>query len=163
FARILRTTKGGIFPGFRDWLETLKWELWIAIEQPPLSPDELARRDAQRKWMRNHVNGLPERQGFPREKQPAGLERGWADPPNPFFQQPLTPAEFGEFVRHVQEKSDNIAHAAPFLFQSLIDTKVVTLFRNWPVANRGWNRFNMEWHLTPPEPPDGTSLGLRDI
>lgn len=162
FARITRTTNGDIFPGFRDWFETLKWELWIAIERAPLSPEEISRRDAQRKWMRNHVNSLPERQGFPRESQLVDLERAWADPLNPFFQQPLTPVEFAEFVGHAHEKDSKLAIAASNVFQSLIQTRIDGLFRRWPTAKSGWHRHNMEWRLTPPQPPDGASFQLHD-
>lgn len=45
--------------GFFPMYQTLKWRLWMALQQRNLSPEELARREEQREEIRKFIRAIP--------------------------------------------------------------------------------------------------------
>src|SRR5258708_30705609 len=44
-------------------LEIVQWHLWTAMDPVRLSPEDLARREEQRKWYRRHLLAQPDPYG----------------------------------------------------------------------------------------------------
>jgi len=95
---------------FPDQVKTFQWKLWLALTQPALTPEDARRRDAQRSWMRDFINRLPEdaRVLDIKRMKPGGLRAEAIARLETFLRDPLCPlslvmtdAEFETFRKSV--------------------------------------------------------------
>ena len=154
-----------VYLSFRDVLETLKWELWIAATRPELSDEQLARRDEQQKWMLDYINGLPEHDGFTRQDAIAKLQGAVTDPINPFFVEPLTEKEFTAFKKHITEMptGNDVTFGDTNVYHTLIDAQMESLLKRWPVKQIGWSKYGMQWYLGVTPHKSGNSIPITDV
>ena len=97
---------------YRDQVGTLKWVLWLALTRKELGHEELEKRDEQREWMRDYINGLADHPQFgTRAEELAKLERFLADPLFPPFQAPMTDAQFAAFKQPFERRASHAGNA----------------------------------------------------
>lgn len=106
----------GTYLKFRDLINTFKWRLWLALVRTPATPEQLKRREAQRKWIREYIETVPIRPG---DWCPLGVARdglrAWAaayleqkfNDPLSLMYDPMTDRQFEVFKALMKRSAAN--------------------------------------------------------
>ena len=92
-----------------DKLRTFEWMLWVSLTRKPLSPEQIAVREGQRKWLQQFLvtvpirpgDGVPVRGMRPEQVRPWAIEQVDQDYSDPFslLYDPLAKKQFENFQR----------------------------------------------------------------
>jgi len=111
-----RSDPEGAYLKFRDLINTFKWKLWLALTRTPAAPEQLKRREAQRKWIREYIETVPIRPGDAcplgvardglRTWASAYLEQKFTDPLSLMYV-PMTDKQFEVFKQWMKRSAAN--------------------------------------------------------
>lgn len=163
--------KDQLYLEFRDRFETLKWELRIALSRSEPTPTGMSQITRQREWMRAEVAKLEEVPKFGRTHQSvvAQIETLFDDPLNPFFNEPMSEANFTQFQKQLLERVNRypadraLIFAAPAVLQVAMDVLRDELLQKWPIRNVGYQRHDLRWSLNVTPQIGNSVLGLPDL
>jgi ankyrin repeat protein/beta-lactamase regulating signal transducer with metallopeptidase domain len=91
-----------IYLQFDQKVDSLKMNLWLAMNRGELDAGQLARMQEQRQWMRDFIGDLPEDPRFARDPVLAELENAFQNPFCVFFDRPMNDDEWARFTRSVE-------------------------------------------------------------
>ncbi|EMI45530.1 M56 family metallopeptidase [Rhodopirellula sp. SWK7] len=110
-----------------DRLLTLKWKLCLAIlHARTLNAESQLKLDAQRSWMRQHIESLPEYKAFTHEMALSGLEERFADPLCCTLSYPMTDEQFERFRNQLdayKSKESEVAFVVAHIVQQSMDSQ----------------------------------------
>jgi hypothetical protein len=121
---------------FPDAVQTFKWKVWLALRRKALGAEELARRDAQREWMRETIRRNEDDAPRLIPQQLRALEALFADALSPLFVEPMTDAEFDAFKASVAKGIDFARRNPPILGIEVPGVDVVGILIGGEISRR---------------------------
>ena len=127
---------------FRENFDTLKWQLWTAMDRRDLTAAEIKKRESQREWMREYIRGLPNTRPEIPEWSHEGrlllLESAvFGNPLSPFFYEPMSAEEFEKFKTRFLDgqkgmNGGNLVSAPGHFFQTVVMELAESMQKRWP-------------------------------
>ncbi|GMU23488.1 MAG: hypothetical protein AMXMBFR13_35660 [Phycisphaerae bacterium] len=97
-----QTNPEHIYLQFDQKVDSLKMNLWLAMNRGELDAGQLARMQEQRQWMRDFIGDLPEDPRFARDPVLAELANAFQNPFCVFFDRSMKDDEWARFTRSVE-------------------------------------------------------------